>query len=138
VRHGDARCPCPVPECGVSCPARGAQRRARRPPALPLSRVRGLLRRDPRHVPVPAEQSAGGDRPAAVRGPEARAAEELTGHEYETSGRRLKLAARPAAALEAALVYDLSLTAVEVDEFYEPRTPSMSLGRTDHLRNRPQ
>jgi transposase-like protein len=47
-----------------------------------------------------------------------RAAEEVTGHKYETLGRWLRLAARHAAALEAALVRDLGLTAVEVDEFW--------------------
>jgi hypothetical protein len=47
-----------------------------------------------------------------------RAAEEVTGHKYETIGRWLKLAARHAAAIEEALVRDLELTAVEIDEFW--------------------
>ncbi len=47
-----------------------------------------------------------------------RAAEEVTGHKYETIGRWLKLAAAHAEALEAALVRDLGLSAVEVDEFW--------------------
>src|SRR5215217_1835976 len=47
-----------------------------------------------------------------------RAAEEVTGHKYETISHWLKLAARHAAALEEALVRDLHLTAVEIDEFW--------------------
>jgi transposase-like protein len=47
-----------------------------------------------------------------------RAAEEVTGHKYETIGRWLHLAARHAAAIEEALVRDLALSAVEIDEFW--------------------
>jgi transposase-like protein len=47
-----------------------------------------------------------------------RAAEELTGHKYETIGRWLRLAATQAEALETALVRDLGLSTVEVDEFW--------------------
>ena len=47
-----------------------------------------------------------------------RAAEEVTGHKYETIGHWLKLAAAHAAELEDALVRDLRLSAVEVDEFW--------------------
>ena len=47
-----------------------------------------------------------------------RAAEEVTGHKYETISRWLHLAARHAAALEAALVRDLALSTVEIDEFW--------------------
>ena len=47
-----------------------------------------------------------------------RAAEEITGHKYETISRWLHLAARHAAALETALVHDLALSTVEIDEFW--------------------
>jgi transposase-like protein len=47
-----------------------------------------------------------------------RAAEEITGHKYETIGRWLKLAARHAEALTEVLVHDLELSALEVDEFW--------------------
>lgn len=47
-----------------------------------------------------------------------RAAEEVTGHKYETIGHWLHLAARHAAALEDALVRDLHLSTVEIDEFW--------------------
>ncbi len=46
------------------------------------------------------------------------AAEEVTGHKYETIGRWLRQAAAHAEALTAALVHDLHLTEVEVDEFW--------------------
>ena len=46
------------------------------------------------------------------------AAEEITGHKYETLGRWLRAAAAHADALTAALVHDLHLTAVEVDAFW--------------------
>ena len=47
-----------------------------------------------------------------------RAAEEITGHKYETIGRWLRQAAAHAEALTDALVHDLQLTEVEVDEFW--------------------
>lgn len=47
-----------------------------------------------------------------------RAAEEATGHKYETIGRWLHLAAQHAAAIEEALVRDLHLSTVEIDEFW--------------------
>ncbi len=46
------------------------------------------------------------------------AAEEVTGHKYEMIGRWLRQAAAHAEALTAALVHDLHLTEVEVDEFW--------------------
>jgi hypothetical protein len=46
------------------------------------------------------------------------AAEEVTGHKYETIGRWLRQAAAHAEALTETLVHDLSLTEVEVDEFW--------------------
>ena len=46
------------------------------------------------------------------------AAEEITGHKYETIGRWLRQAAAHAEALTDVLVHDLHLTEVEVDEFW--------------------
>ena len=46
------------------------------------------------------------------------AAEEVTGHKYETISRWLRRAAAHAEALTEALVHDLHLTEVEVDEFW--------------------
>jgi transposase-like protein len=47
-----------------------------------------------------------------------RAAEEITGHKYETIGRWLRLAAEHAEAPTEVLVHDLELSALEVDEFW--------------------
>ena len=47
-----------------------------------------------------------------------RAAEEVTGHKYETIGRWLRRAAAHAEALTETLVHDLQLSEVEVDEFW--------------------
>lgn len=47
-----------------------------------------------------------------------RAAEEQTGHKYETIGNWLRRAAAHAEALTEALVKDLHLSEVEVDEFW--------------------
>jgi transposase-like protein len=66
-----------------------------------------------------------------------RAAEEVTGHKYETISRWLRRAAAHADSLTDALVHDLHLSEVEVDEFWSfvhhkggqpPRTTAM--GRT--------
>jgi hypothetical protein len=46
------------------------------------------------------------------------AAEEITGHKYETIGRWLRAAAHQAEAITAVLVQDLHLTVVEVDAFW--------------------
>jgi hypothetical protein len=46
------------------------------------------------------------------------AAEEVTGHKYETIGRWLRVAATQAEQITNALVHDLHLTVVEVDAFW--------------------
>ncbi len=47
-----------------------------------------------------------------------RAAEEVTGHKYETIGRWVVLAAEHAEALTEVLVHDLELSTLEIDEFW--------------------
>lgn len=47
-----------------------------------------------------------------------RAAEEQTGHKYETISKWLRRAGRHAEALTAALVRELALTEAEIDEFW--------------------
>lgn len=47
-----------------------------------------------------------------------RAAEEITGHKYETIGHWLRLAAEHAEALTEVLVHDLELSELEIDEFW--------------------
>jgi len=46
------------------------------------------------------------------------AAEEITGHKYETLGDWLRRAAAHAEAITAVLVHELQLSAVEVDAFW--------------------
>jgi len=47
-----------------------------------------------------------------------RAAEEITGHKYETIGEWLRRASEHAQALTALLTQDLHLSTVEIDEFW--------------------
>ena len=62
-----------------------------------------------------------------------RAAEEITGHNYETIGEWLKRAATQAEALTAVLSSDLHLAQVEIDEFWsfvhKKKGPQSSLTR---------
>lgn len=53
-----------------------------------------------------------------VRRGSLRAAEEITGHKYESIGQWLRRAGQHAEALTAVLAQDLRLTEVEVDEFW--------------------
>ena len=52
----------------------------------------------------------------ALRRGSQRAAEEVTGHQYETISHRLQLVADHAAALTGVLVHDLHLSTVEIEE----------------------
>ena len=54
----------------------------------------------------------------ALRRGSLRAAEEVTGHKYETISHWLQLAAAHAEALTAVLVHDLRLSTLEIDEFW--------------------
>jgi transposase-like protein len=114
------RCPpCPNPACPQPHVVRngtlsGRQRYHCRicgawfgaPPGTPLSRLRPPVAEIARALLV------------VMRRGSLRAAEELTGHKYETSGHWLWLAARHAEALPAVLVQDLQLCTVEIDEFW--------------------
>src|SRR5437763_14296568 len=62
---------------------------------------------------------------AVLRRGSLRAAEEQTGHKYETISHWLRLAAAHAAAVSAALVRDLGLSTADVDEIW-PFVPSKS------------
>jgi hypothetical protein len=61
------------------------------------------------------------------------AAEELTGHKYETIGRWLRRAGAHADALTDTLVHDLHLTEVEVDEFWSFVHTKGGLSTVSHL-----
>ena len=66
---------------------------------------------------TPPEESARALLVALRRG-SLRAAEEVTGHKYETISRWVQLAAQHAEALTAVLVHDLRLSTLEIDEFW--------------------
>ena len=66
---------------------------------------------------TPVEEIAGALLVVMRRG-SLRAAEEITGHKYETIGQWLRRAGQHAEALTAVLAQDLQLTEVEVDEFW--------------------
>jgi transposase-like protein len=69
------------------------------------------------HLKTPVEEVARALVVVLRRG-SLRAAEEITGHKYETIGAWLRRAGGQAEALTAVLVHDLHLTEVEVDEFW--------------------
>lgn len=65
-----------------------------------------------------------------------RAAEEVTGHKYETIGRWVVLAGEHAEALTEVLVHDFGLSTLEVDEFWSfiqrrTGTPPRSIHRSE-------
>lgn len=64
------------------------------------------------------------------------AAEELTGHKYETIGRWLRLAGLHADEITDVLVHDLHLTAVEVDAFWSFVKKSVALLGTPQTHHR--
>jgi transposase-like protein len=118
-RGGEVRPPCPNPECGAPRVVRngslgGRQRYHCRGCGAWFGETHGtpLYR-----LKTPAEEIARALLVVMRRG-SLRAAEEVTGHKYETIGRWLQLAARHAAAIEEALVRDLELSTVEIDEFW--------------------
>lgn len=69
------------------------------------------------HLKTPVEEVARALLVVLRRG-SLRAAEEITGHKYETIGQWLRRAGGHADALTAVLVQNLQLTEVEVDEFW--------------------
>ena len=111
----------PLPQSRLCRPARGVQRQHQGEPTLPLPRLRRLVRRHPRHPAVlpadPPEEIARALLVALRRG-SLRAAEEVTGHKYETISHWLELAAAHAEALTRVLVHDLRLSTLEIDEFW--------------------
>lgn len=64
------------------------------------------------------------------------AAEEITGHKYETIGRWLRAAARQADLITEVLVLDLHLTEVEVDAFWSFVKKSVQMLESGRVRRR--
>src|SRR5438477_10399457 len=109
----------PCPRCGVVGASRNGHMRGRQRWVCPgCGRSFGATTGTPlyRLKAPPAEVARA--LVVVLRRGSLRAAEEITGHKYETLGRWLRLAGGHAEALTAALVRDLELGEVEVDEFW--------------------
>ena len=109
-----------LPERGVLVAACGAQRESGWSAAVPLPWLRefGETHGTPLYRLKTPPEEIGRALLVVMRRGSLRAAEEVTGHKYETIGRWLHLAARHAAVIEEALVRDLELSTVEIDEFW--------------------
>src|SRR3954454_16629103 len=138
----DAAAPA-CPRCGVAVAYRNGRMRGRqRWGCAACRRSFGATTGTPLHrLKAPPDEVARALLVVLRRG-SLRAAEDVTGHKYETIGRWLRLAGAHAEALTGALVHDLRLTEVEVDEFWSfvrrkgglprraapPRRPGASAG----------
>src|SRR3954454_9566105 len=109
----------PCPRCGCAATTRNGRMRDRQRWACPgCRRSFGATTGTPLYrLKAPPAEVAGGLLVGLRRG-SLGAAEEVTGHKYETLGLWLRLAAEHAEALTDALVRDLQLGEGEVDEFW--------------------
>ncbi len=109
----------PCPRCGHAPTVRNGHARGRQRWACPpCARSFGATTGTPMaRLQTPVAEVARALLVVLRRG-SLRAAEEVTGHKYETIGRWLRQAAAHAEALRDALVHDLQLSEVEVDEFW--------------------
>src|SRR5712691_619958 len=119
--------PCPNPQCSQSRVVRNGSHRGRqRYCCRTCKRYFGETQGTPMYdLKTPAAEVAHALLIVMRRG-SLRAAEEITGHKYETIGQWLRLAARHAEALNGVLVRDRQLSTVEIDEFWSfvrRRTP---------------
>src|SRR5256884_3884425 len=111
--------PCPNPECRESHVVRNGSHRGRQ---RYCCRTCKTSLGEPQGTPMyglktPAAEVAQALLIVMRRG-SLRAAEEITGHKYETISVWLKRAARHAAAITQVLASDLHLRQVEIDEFW--------------------
>ena len=114
-----AKPPCPDPDCATPHVVRNGTLKGRQ---RYHCKGCGAWFGETRHTPMyrlhtPPEE-VGRSLLVVMRRGSLRAAEEITGHKYETISRWLKLAAEHAEALTEVLVHDLELSALEVDEFW--------------------
>jgi transposase-like protein len=109
----------PCPRCGVIGTIRNGTRRGRPRWVCPgCSRAFSATTGTPLYrLKTPAAEVAHALLVVMRRG-SLRAAEDVTGHKYETIGNWLQRAGTHAEALTASLVHDLGLSEVEVDEFW--------------------
>src|SRR2546430_15152599 len=126
--------PCPNPECGESHVVRNGSHRGRqRYYCRSCKTYFGETQGTPMYgLKTPAAEVAQALLIVMRRG-SLRAAEEITGHKYETISMWLKRAASHAAALTQVLASDLQLSQVEIDEFWsfvqKKKAPRDSLTR---------
>lgn len=138
MAHAGDRVPPPCPRCGhpatvLTGHTRGWQRWRRAGRGRTFGSTTGtamyrlkMLPAEMAHAPL-----------QVLRRSSLRAAEDLTGHKYETIGHWLRQAATYAEALTEAHVTEVQLAAVEVDEFWsfvhhtgwQPRRPAPSQTR---------
>ena len=110
---------CPNPDCRTShVVCNGSHRGRQRYVCRTCQTYFGETQGTPMYnLKTPAEEVAHALLIVMRRG-SLRAAEEITGHKYETISVWLKRAARHAAALTQVLANDLHLNQVEIDEFW--------------------
>lgn len=110
---------CPNPTCAEPHVVRnGSVNGRRRFHCRSCGRYFGLTEGTPMyHLHTPANEEAQALLIVMRRG-SFRAAEEITGHKYETISEWMRRAAEHAEAVNAVLSADLQLTAVEIDEFW--------------------
>jgi transposase-like protein len=111
--------PCPNPDCRQSPVVRkGSHRGRQRYHCRTCKTYFGETQGTPMYgLKTPAAEVAQALLIVMRRG-SLRAAEEITGHTYETISTWLKRAAIPAAAITQVLATDLHLSQVEIDEFW--------------------
>src|SRR6266702_2982584 len=111
--------PCPNPECGQSHVVRNGSHRGRQRYCCRTCKTSfGETQGTPMYgLKTPAAEVAQALLILMRRG-SLRAAEEITGHKYETISAWLKRAATHAAAITQVLASDLHLSQVEIDEFW--------------------
>ncbi len=119
MRTTGAKPPCPDPECSAPHVVRNGTLKGRQ---RYHCKGCGAWFGETHHTPMyrlhtPPEE-VGRSLLVVMRRGSLRAAEEITGHKYETISRWLKLAAEHAEALTEVLVHDLELSSLEVDEFW--------------------
>jgi transposase-like protein len=111
--------PCPDPECAAPRVVRNGTLKGRqRYHCKGCGAWFGETRGTPMYRLRTPPEEVGRALLVVMRRGSLRAAEEITGHKYETIGRWLRLAAEHAEALTEVLVHDLELSALEIDEFW--------------------
>jgi len=115
----DTKPPCPDPDCAAPHVVRNGTLRGRqRYHCKGCGAWFGETHGTPMYRLRTPPEEVGRSLLVVMRRGSLRAAEEITGHKYETIGRWLRLAAEHAEALTEVLVHDLELSTLEVDEFW--------------------